>query len=145
MAERNSQAAQAAQVAEVEAEGPAGRRVLVVEDYESAREALADALADRGFEVDVAVSGREAVHKAISELPDVILMDLSLPGLDGTEATQLLKADQRTQHIPVIAVSGHPRKEQAALDAGCAEFVQKPLETDDVEARIRRLLEGKGS
>jgi CheY-like chemotaxis protein len=125
-------------------EESAPKRILVVEDYEPSREALADALCEAGFDVEVAVSGREAIGKALEERPDLILMDLSLPGLDGTEATLLLKADQRTQDIPVIAVSGHRRKEEAALKAGCADFISKPFLTEDVEARIRRLLSGKG-
>jgi len=117
--------------------------VLVVEDYAPTREALAESLEDAGFRVEQAMSGREAILIAQKVKPSVILMDLSLPGVDGSEATQMLKADERTREIPVIAVSGHRRKQQEALAAGCADFIEKPLVSEDVEARIRRLLRGK--
>jgi CheY-like chemotaxis protein len=118
-------------------------RILVVEDYGPTRDALAELLVEAGFSVETAVSGSEAYAKAVRERPDLILMDLSLPGVDGTEATQMIRADARTKNIPVLALSGHKRKEKAALEAGCDAFVSKPFDTAEVEQRIRALLRGK--
>ena len=116
--------------------------VLVVDDYQDAREMYAEYLKASGFRVEEARTGLEAVSKAREVKPDCILMDLSLPGIDGWEATRQLKADHSTCHIPVVAITGHA-SELASRDAraaGCAAFVLKPALPDAVVAEVRRAL-----
>lgn len=125
--------------------GAAQTRVLVVEDYPDGRDLYAEYLTYAGYTVEVAKDGEEAVAKALSGMPDVILMDLSLPVMSGFEATRILKADSRTRDIPVMALSGHviqpsPAK---AIAAGCDDFLGKPAMPDEVEGRIRQLLRGR--
>jgi CheY-like chemotaxis protein len=117
--------------------------VLVVEDYQDAREMYAAYLQFSGFEVAEAGNGVEAVEKAIELLPDIVLMDLALPRMDGWEATRRLKADPRTKHIPVVALTGHALAGHAegAREAGCDSFVTKPCLPDALVAEIRRLLD----
>ncbi|WP_257462788.1 response regulator [Archangium lipolyticum] len=117
-------------------------RVLVVDDFDDAREMYAEYLAYVGFQVDVARNGVEAVEKAQGAPPDIILMDLSLPVMDGWEATRRLKQDLRTRNIPVMALSGHVLAGNAeqARQAGADEFVAKPCLPQDLEDRIRRML-----
>jgi CheY-like chemotaxis protein len=118
------------------------RRVLVVDDFDDAREMYAEYLEFVGFQVDVARNGVEAVEKAQGAPPDIILMDLSLPVMDGWEATRRLKQDLRTRDIPVMALSGHVLAGNAeqAKQAGADEFVAKPCLPQDLEARIHRML-----
>jgi two-component system, cell cycle response regulator DivK len=118
------------------------KRVLVVDDFDDAREMYAEYLAYVGFQVDVARNGVEAVEKAQGAPPDIILMDLSLPVMDGWEATRRLKQDLRTRNIPVMALSGHVLAGNAeqARQAGADEFVAKPCLPQDLEDRIRRML-----
>ena len=125
-----------------EPKSPEGQKVLVVDDYDDAREMYAEYLEFVGFQVDVARNGVEAVEKAQGALPDIILMDLSLPVMDGWEATRRLKQDQRTRNIPVMALSGHVLAGNAeqARQAGADEFVAKPCLPQDLEDRIRRML-----
>jgi len=116
--------------------------VLVVDDYQDAREMYAEYLKASGFRVEEARTGVEAVAKAREVKPDCILMDLSLPGIDGWEATRQLKADKSTNHIPVVAITGHA-SELASRDAraaGCAAFVLKPALPDAVVAEVRKAL-----
>jgi CheY-like chemotaxis protein len=116
--------------------------VLVVDDFEDNREMFAEFLAFSGFRVAQAADGREAVHRAFELRPDVILMDLSLPGLDGWEATRLLKADERTKAIPVVALTGHSMSghSKEATAAGCAMFLTKPCMPDTLVGAIQRVL-----
>jgi CheY-like chemotaxis protein len=113
--------------------------VLVVDDYDDAREMYAESLLVNGFRVAEAADGAQAVELARRLGPDVILMDLSLPGIDGWEATRRLKADATTQHIPVVALTGHALSSalDAAREAGCSRFVVKPALPDVVIAAVR--------
>jgi two-component system, cell cycle response regulator DivK len=117
--------------------------VLVVEDYQDAREMYAAYLHFSGFDVAEAANGVEAVEKTTELLPDIVLMDLALPRMDGWEATRRLKADPRTRHIPVVALTGHALAGHAdgAREAGCDAFVTKPCLPDALVAEIRRLLD----
>lgn len=117
-------------------------KILVVDDYADAREMYAEYLEVRGFEVITAANGQEALDQVQAGHPDLILMDLSLPILDGWEATRLIKEDASTRNIPVIALSGHALSgmSQTAREAGCDEFVAKPALPEDVEQKIRDLL-----
>jgi two-component system, cell cycle response regulator DivK len=119
------------------------KRVLVVDDFDDAREMYAEYLEFAGFQVDVARNGVEAVEKAQGAPPDIILMDLSLPVMDGWEATRRLKQDARTRDIPVMALSGHVLAGNAeqAREAGADEFVAKPCLPRELEDRIRRMLQ----
>ncbi len=116
--------------------------ILVVDDYEDAREMYAEYLRFCGFRVAEARNGNEALEQAFALLPDLILMDLSLPGMDGWEATRQLKADERTRHIPVVALTGHALAgaSEGARKAGCDSFVPKPCLPDDLVVEVRRML-----
>jgi two-component system, cell cycle response regulator DivK len=118
-------------------------RVLLVDDYPDAREMYTEYLEFSGFEVVQAGNGIEALQRAADTAPDIILMDLSLPVMDGWEATRRLKADARTRHIPVVALTGHALAGHAdgAREAGCDAFVTKPCLPDALVAEIRRLLD----
>jgi two-component system cell cycle response regulator DivK len=121
---------------------PRSPLILVVDDYQDAREMYAEYLQFSGFRVAEARNGNEAVAQAFSLRPDLILMDLSLPGMDGWEATRLLKADDRTKHIPVVALTGHALAgaSEGAKRAGCDSFVTKPCLPDDLVIEVRRML-----
>ena len=119
-----------------------GPLVLVVDDYQDAREMYGEYLKASGFRVAEARTGVEAVAKAHELQPDCILMDLSLPGIDGWEATRQLKADKSTTHIPIVAITGHT-SELASRDAkaaGCSSFVLKPALPDAVIAEVKKAM-----
>lgn len=124
-----------------DAAGPA--LILIVDDFDDNREMYAEFLRFTGYRVEEASNGLEALEKAFGLLPEVIVMDLSLPGVDGWEVTRRLKADGRTHHIPVIAVTGHALAghSQGALEAGCDAFVTKPCLPEDLATEIQRLLD----
>jgi len=127
----------------------AGREplVLVVDDMPDARQICAEYLEYRHYRVETAEDGLEALVKARELRPDLILMDLSMPRLDGCEATRRLKSDARTAAIPIIAVTAHGSSgaPEQALDAGCVAVVMKPVPLRDLEGEIRRALAGGGS
>ena len=116
--------------------------ILVVDDYQDAREMYAEYLQFSGFRVAEARNGNEAVEQAFALKPDLILMDLSLPGMDGWEATRRLKADERTSQIPIVALTGHALAgaSEGAKKAGCDSFVTKPCLPDDLVVEVRRML-----
>ena len=116
--------------------------VLVVEDYQDAREMYAAYLMFSGYRVAEATNGVEAIEKTVELLPDIILMDLALPVMDGWEATRRLKLDDRTKHIPIVALTGHALTQHAegAREAGCDAFVTKPCLPDALVAEIQRML-----
>jgi two-component system, cell cycle response regulator DivK len=116
--------------------------ILFVDDYQDAREMYAEYLQFSGFRVAEARNGNEAVEQAFALSPDLILMDLSLPGMDGWEATRQLKSDERTRHIPVVALTGHALAgaSEGAKKAGCDSFVTKPCLPDDLVVEVRRML-----
>jgi CheY-like chemotaxis protein len=118
-------------------------RVLVVDDYPDAREMYCEYLEYSGFEVIAAGNGMEALERAVDERPDIILMDLSLPVMDGWEATRRLKSDARTAKIPVVALTGHALAgySEGARQAGCDAFVTKPCLPEDLVKEIRKILE----
>ncbi len=117
-------------------------KILLVEDNEMNRDMLSRRLKRRGYEVVEALDGQEGMDKAASELPDLILMDLSLPVIDGWEATRRLKASDATRPIPVIALTAHAMSEdrQKALDAGCDDYDTKPVELRRLLRKIEALL-----
>src|SRR5690348_17472706 len=116
-------------------------KVLIVEDNEMNREMLARRLGRHGFDIRVATDGREAVDAVHQSPPDVVLMDMSLPNIDGWDATRMLKADPSTRMIPVIALTAHalPEDRQRAFDAGCDGFETKPIALPRLLETIRTL------
>ncbi len=117
-------------------------RVLIVEDNEMNRDMLSRRLQRKGYEVDIAVDGQAGVDMAGSVAPDIILMDMSLPVMDGWEATRQLKADAATQAIPVIALTAHAMDtdRQKALDAGCDDYDTKPVNLTRLLEKMEALL-----
>jgi CheY-like chemotaxis protein len=118
-------------------------RVLVVDDYPDAREMYAEYLQYSGFDVIEAGNGIEALDRAADSAPDIILMDLSLPVMDGWEATRRLKADKTTARIPIVALTGHALAgiHEGAKNAGCDAFVTKPCLPEDLVKEIRKVLD----
>ena len=118
-------------------------RILLVEDNEMNRDMLSRRLIRRGYEVTLAVDGAEGVARARADSPDLILMDMSLPVMDGWDASRALKADPTTARIPVIALTAHamPADEQRAREAGCDDFDTKPVELDRLLGKITVLLD----
>ncbi len=121
-------------------------KILLVEDNEMNRDMLSRRLARKGYEVVLAVDGPSGVAMAQSESPDLVLMDMSLPTLDGWEATRRLKADASTQHIPVIALTAHAMSgdREKALEAGCDDYDTKPVELQRLLGKIEALLGTRG-
>ena len=117
-------------------------RILLVEDYDDAREMYRDYLEFSGFQVDTARDGHEALEQARRHNPDLVLMDLSLPGLDGWEATRILKKDPATCHLVVVALSAHALSAEGdrARAAGCDGFIAKPCLPHDLVEQITEYL-----
>ncbi|HEV3124328.1 MAG TPA: ATP-binding protein [Candidatus Dormibacteraeota bacterium] len=123
--------------------GHAHNRILLVEDNPSNRELTKMVLNGNGFQVDVATDGREGLEKVRSNVYDLVLMDVRLPGLDGLTVTRMLKSDPKTAQVPVVALSAHAMKgdEQKALAAGCAAYITKPIEVAQFVHQISTFLE----
>jgi two-component system, cell cycle response regulator DivK len=113
--------------------------ILVVDDFEDNRALYAEYLELKGYRVAQAGDGEEAVQQATELLPALVVMDLSLPGVDGWEATRRLKTDPRTKHIVILALTGHAEEshERRARGAGCDEFVPKPCLPDALAEKVR--------
>jgi two-component system, cell cycle response regulator DivK len=117
-------------------------KILLVEDNEMNRDMLSRRLERRGFEVILASDGRQGVYMALRENPDMILMDLSLPELDGWEATRLLKSNAATTDIPILVLTAHAlvSDRERAFEAGCDDFATKPVEFNALLHKINSLL-----
>ena len=119
-------------------------KILLVEDNEMNRDMLSRRLERKGYSIAIAVDGQQGVDMAAADPPALILMDMSLPVLDGWEATRRLRADERTRNIPIIALTAHAMQgdEQKARDAGCDDYDTKPVELprllDKMEALLKR-------
>src|SRR3954447_6041368 len=118
-------------------------KILLVEDNEMNRDMLSRRLERRGYEVIVAVDGEEGVARAKADAPDLVVMDLSLPGIDGWEATRQLKAAAETRAIPGLALTAHAMAgdREKALAAGCDDFDTKPVDLPRLVGKVERLLE----
>jgi len=116
--------------------------ILIVEDNEMNRDMLSRRLERKGFKVLIAVDGEEGLEVARASLPDLVLMDMSLPVVDGWEATRRLKADDRLKHIPVIALTAHAmaNDRDKALEAGCNDYDTKPIELPRLLSKMDVLL-----
>jgi CheY-like chemotaxis protein len=119
-------------------------KVLLVEDQEDNRDMLFRRLVKRGYEVSIAVDGAEGVERARSESPDLILMDMSLPVMDGWEATRILKGEEGTRSIPVVALTAHAMStdREKAFEAGCDAYETKPIELPRLLETMEKLLQG---
>ena len=117
-------------------------KILIVEDNELNRDMLSRRLEKKGFAVVSAVDGQEGINQAASESPDIILMDLSLPIVDGWDAAKKLKSDENTKSIPIIALTAHAMKgdEKKALDAGCDDYDTKPVNFERLLEKINKLI-----
>ena len=116
-------------------------KILIVEDNEMNSDMLSRRLERRGFTVVLAVDGGEGVAKAKSEMPDLVLMDMSLPVMNGWEATQAIRADASTAHLPVIALTAHsmPGDREKAMEAGCNDYDTKPVDLPRLLAKMAAL------
>jgi two-component system, cell cycle response regulator DivK len=117
-------------------------KILLVEDNEMNRDMLSRRLLKKGYDLVMAVDGEQALEMARAEVPDLILMDISLPGLDGWEATRRLKAMPETQTIPIIALTAHAMAgdREKCLEAGCDDYDTKPVEFPRLLGKIQELL-----
>jgi two-component system, cell cycle response regulator DivK len=118
------------------------KKILLVEDNEMNRDMLSRRLSRKGYDILIAVDGAQGVAMAIAEKPDIILMDMSLPVIDGWEATRQLKANPETKTIPAIALTAHAMSgdREKALEAGCDEYDTKPIELSRLLEKIEALL-----
>src|ERR1051326_152224 len=119
-------------------------KILLVEDNEMNRDMLSRRLERKGYQLVIALNGQHAIDLAIAEKPDLILMDMSLPVMDGWEATRRLKASAATRAIPVIALTAHAMSgdREKAIEAGCADYDTKPVEMSRLLGKIVALLNG---
>jgi len=122
-------------------------KILLVEDNEMNRDMLSRRLERKGYEVVMAVDGGQGVDMAKTATPDLILMDMSLPVLDGWEATRRIKADPATQAIPIIALTAHAMAgdREKAIDAGCEDYDTKPIELPRLLGKMEALLKGQAT
>ena len=119
-------------------------KILLVEDNEMNRDMLSRRLIRRGYEVAIAVDGDQGLTMAQSEKPDLVLMDMSLPVIDGWEATRRIKSSEETRHLPVIGLTAHAMAgdREKALEAGCDDYDTKPIELERLIGKIEALLPG---
>jgi two-component system cell cycle response regulator DivK len=117
-------------------------KILLVEDNEMNRDMLSRRLIRNGYEVSIAVDGQQGADMALSERPDLILMDMSLPVIDGWEATRRIKANHATRRIPVIALTAHAMAgdREKAMEVGCEDYDTKPVEISRLLGKIAALL-----
>jgi CheY-like chemotaxis protein len=122
-------------------------RILVVEDNEDNRDSLSRRLERRGFEVLLATDGRHGVEMAAAEKPDLILMDMNMPEMDGWEATRKIKATPEAADVPVIALTAHAMTgdRERALESGCSDYHTKPIEFAKLMNQIETLLQSRGA
>jgi two-component system cell cycle response regulator DivK len=122
-------------------------KILLVEDNEMNRDMLSRRLIRNGFEVSIAIDGQQGVDMATSQLPDLIVMDMSLPVIDGWEATRRIKANDATRRIPVIALTAHAMAgdREQAMEVGCDDYDTKPVEITRLLGKIAALLATKAA
>ena len=118
------------------------RKILLVDDEELNRDFLLRRLEKRGFQVTIAVDGLQACEKVLTDQPDLVLMDVNMPGMDGLQATRQIKADPATRAIPIIALTALAMSgdRERVLDAGCDDYETKPIELQQLLAKINALL-----
>jgi two-component system cell cycle response regulator DivK len=121
---------------------PNGRTVLLVEDNPHNRKIFSGMLAHAGFRVVEAIDGNEALARVAAEVPDLILMDLSIPGVDGWECTRRIKADPKSAQVPIVALTAHAMRgdEERARQAGCDGYLSKPISPKRVVEEVKKML-----
>ncbi len=121
------------------------RKILVVDDNQDSRELVVKILKNRGYQMIEAVDGEDALEKAMAEKPDLILMDISIPKLDGYEVTRMLKSQVKFKDTPIIALTAHAMKgdREKALEAGCEGYISKPIDIHELPDQIKSYLKEK--
>jgi two-component system cell cycle response regulator DivK len=121
------------------------KKILIVDDNQDSRELVVKILKNRGYQMIEAVDGEEALEKAIAENPDLILMDISIPKIDGYEATRRLKSQVKFKDTPIIALTAHAMKgdREKAMEAGCEGYISKPINIHELPDQIKSYLKDK--
>jgi len=127
----------------IQSAGSGEAAILVAEDHEDSRDALRALLEAVGYRVHLAHNGREAVERALALKPDLVVMDIMMPEMDGLEATRLLRASPDFRQVPIIALTAMEGARERALDAGCDDFVAKPLNVSSFFGKVRDWIEGR--
>jgi two-component system cell cycle response regulator DivK len=125
--------------------GKGFKKILVVDDNNDSRELVVKVLKNQGYEMIEAIDGEDALEKAVSEKPDLILMDISIPKINGYEVTKRLKSIEEVKKIPVVALTAHAMRGDRvkALEAGCEGYISKPINVRELPAQIKSYLRGK--
>lgn len=121
------------------------KKILVVDDNQDSRELVVKILKNKGYELIEAIDGEEAVEKVIAQKPDLILLDISIPKLNGYEVTRILKDREDVKDIPVVALTAHAMKGDRlkALEAGCEGYITKPINVRDLPAQVKSFIRGR--
>ncbi|HLA00029.1 MAG TPA: response regulator [Thermodesulfovibrionales bacterium] len=121
------------------------KKILVVDDNQDSRELVVKVLKNKGYEIIEAIDGEEAVEKAIAQKPDLILLDISIPKLNGYEVTRILKGKEEVKDIPVVALTAHAMKGDRlkALEAGCEGYITKPINVRELPAQVKSFIRGR--
>ncbi|MEW6108356.1 MAG: response regulator [Nitrospirota bacterium] len=121
------------------------RKILVVDDNQDSRELVVKVLKNKGYRIVEAVDGEDAMQKAMTEMPDLILMDISIPKIDGYEVTRRLKSQERFKSTPVIALTAHAMKGdmEKALRAGCEGYISKPIDIRELPEKIKQYMKNE--
>jgi len=121
------------------------KKILVVDDNQDSRELVVKVLKNKGYEMVEAIDGEEAVEKAVAERPDLILLDISIPKLNGYEVTRILKGREEFKDLPIVALTAHAMKgdRAKALEAGCEGYISKPINVRELPAQIKSFLKGR--
>ena len=121
------------------------KKILIVDDNEDSRELVVKALRQSGYVIVQAIDGEEALAKAFSERPDLILMDRSLPKIDGLEVTRRLRQEEAFQGVPIVAITAHAMRgdREKAFAAGCDDYISKPINVRTLPGQVQSYLEGR--
>src|SRR4030043_431083 len=121
------------------------KKILVVDDNQDSRELVVKVLKNKGYEMVEAIDGEEAVEKAIAQKPDLILLDISIPQLNGYEVTRILKGKEDVKDCPVVALTAHAMKGDRlkALEAGCEGYITKPINVRELPAQVKSFIRGR--
>jgi len=121
------------------------KKILVVDDNQDSRELVVKVLKNKGYEMVEAVDGEEAVERAVAEKPDLILLDISIPKLNGYEVARILKNREEFKDIPIVALTAHAMKgdRMKALEAGCEGYITKPINVRELPAQVKSFIKGR--
>ena len=121
------------------------KKILIVDDNQDSRELVVKVLKNKGYEIVEATDGEEAIEKAVGERPDLILLDISIPKLDGYEVTRRLKSQEEFRGTPIVALTAHAMKgdRAKALEAGCEGYISKPINIRELPDQVKSYIKGK--